>query len=409
MGAQVSQAVASFALQLLAARDLGARGLGLFALLYGGIVLATALSTGFVGDSLTVLDRSQPSIRSGLQRWLLAISAFAGIVGAVVVSVTGLVSWRSALLYAIAMAVFMIEDALRRLLMALLRFWYIVAVDTTSLVVSIAFLAVVRLTGHHLKISDFLVALVLGQIAATVVAVPLLVQSERWIAPWRPAKLREVMSFGVWRGMQQGLRPSTLQIMRTMVVAAAGTVAFGQLEAARVYMAPALLIVQGAGSFLFAMYARTRDLSLRQVMARADRATVALLFVSIGLGALAALGAHALGPLITGGKYALDRRAVFGWAMYAASSAAALPFASLGAVRGRQVRVLLIRALDSSLSVALVALLVFAAHAPLWLAPYGLAVGPFVGAAIIRQRVLRPAALLEESGLVERCPIGEHA
>ncbi len=78
VGAQLSQALASFVLQVLAARLLGASGLGTFALLYGGIIIGTALCTGLVGDSLTVLDRNDPHIRAGLQKLCALVSALAG-------------------------------------------------------------------------------------------------------------------------------------------------------------------------------------------------------------------------------------------------------------------------------------------------------------------------------------------
>src|SRR4051794_32403811 len=55
LGAQVMLALGGFVLQVVATRELGKTGLGTFALLYGAIVMATALSTGLLGDSLIVL------------------------------------------------------------------------------------------------------------------------------------------------------------------------------------------------------------------------------------------------------------------------------------------------------------------------------------------------------------------
>ena len=60
MSGQISQALASFALQVAAAHTMGPAGLGLFAFLFGAIGAATAVSTGMVGDSMTVLDRQKP-------------------------------------------------------------------------------------------------------------------------------------------------------------------------------------------------------------------------------------------------------------------------------------------------------------------------------------------------------------
>ena len=50
---------------------------------YGLLVLATAVCSGLVGDSLTVLDRAEARIRAGLHGWTALISALAGVLGAV--------------------------------------------------------------------------------------------------------------------------------------------------------------------------------------------------------------------------------------------------------------------------------------------------------------------------------------
>ena len=67
IAAQAAQSGAAFVIQVLASRALGADGFATFALLYGAIIMATALTSGLVGDSLTVLNRHDPSIRAGLR------------------------------------------------------------------------------------------------------------------------------------------------------------------------------------------------------------------------------------------------------------------------------------------------------------------------------------------------------
>ena len=122
VAAQGSQSIGSLVLQVLAARGLGAEGLGKFGLLYGTLVVATAIATGFVGDSMTVLDRSRPPIRAALQGWLGLIAT------------SGSHCWPSrsagaldsstlptALAFGAATLVFLFEDAVRRLLMANLK------------------------------------------------------------------------------------------------------------------------------------------------------------------------------------------------------------------------------------------------------------------------------------------------
>ena len=131
---QFTMALAGLGLQVAAARMLGAGGLAVFALVYGALVLATAVCSGMVGDSLTVLDRHDRGVRAGLHVWTLLVCVGAGTVGAVAALVSGLVPVWAGLLLAPACAAFVIEDTLRRLLMATDRYPALPVVDLTSLV-----------------------------------------------------------------------------------------------------------------------------------------------------------------------------------------------------------------------------------------------------------------------------------
>ena len=73
--AQAAQAGIGLLLQILVARLLGIDEYGRFAILYGVVIVATAVVTGLIGDSLVVLERSQRAIRAGLQAMLLITSA----------------------------------------------------------------------------------------------------------------------------------------------------------------------------------------------------------------------------------------------------------------------------------------------------------------------------------------------
>jgi hypothetical protein len=126
------------------------------------------------------------------------------------------------------------------------------------------------------------------------------------------------------------------------------------------------------------------------MLGHADRASVVMAVAAVFLGALATVAAPKLGPLVTGGGYKLSAVAVFGWAIYAASAAAVMPFASLAAVRGRQSLIVGFRVADSVLSLACVWLVLFTLKSDVSWAPYALAVGSFVGGYIIRSRVLKP-------------------
>jgi O-antigen/teichoic acid export membrane protein len=163
--------------------------------------------------------------------------------------------------------------------------------------------------------------------------------------------------------------------------------AVGGLEAARIYMAPAMLVVSGVSSFLFASYAARSDAPLPELVRLADRSVLTLL-CAIGAFCVVAVSLVGwLGPVLTGGKYELSLVTVGGWAAYAASAAAVTPYGQLAAVRGRQVAVLAWRVADSVVSLLAVIVLVNAQSSVVWV-PSVLAGGSLLGGVAIRRFVL---------------------
>src|SRR2546423_4968438 len=173
----MAQALASLVLSIAAARSLGADGLGVYGLVSGGLVLATAVATGLVGDSLTVLDRSAPRLRAGLQLVGFSCAVLAGLVGATVCWAAGLLSWHASALFGLASTAFILEEFLRRLLMASLRFWSVMAVDIACLLTAICWLRLAAAL-TSLDLSQILLALLVSQVVAVVVAVRLLARAE---------------------------------------------------------------------------------------------------------------------------------------------------------------------------------------------------------------------------------------
>ncbi|NEK85478.1 hypothetical protein GCU60_06850 [Blastococcus saxobsidens] len=385
---QAMMALAGLALQVAAARLLGAGGLAVFSLVYGALVLVTAVASGMVGDSLTVLDRHDRSVRAGLHVWTALVSAAAGLAGALAALASDLVPVWAGLLLAPACAAFVVEDTLRRLLMATGRYTALPVVDGTSLVGALAVLGLTGLT-TEITLSTFVVALLVGQVSAAVVAWWLVPTAERPAGPWRRPGLRTVADFGVWRAAAQTVRPGSLTLLRLLLVGTVGAVAYGPLEAARVYTAPMLTLVAGIASFLLPHFVGLRDRPLFLSLRVADRASLGLV---VGIGALgvAALAALPwLGPALTGGGYEVPVVAVVGWTVYAACAALLLPYASLASVHGRQRRVLVLRAVELLSLVGVAALVVLAPHAVAW-APFVLAAGPALTALAVRRSVVVP-------------------
>jgi len=391
IGAQLAQALASLVLSIAAARSLGAEGLGTYGLIYGGLVLTTAIATGLVGDSLTVLERSGTRVRSGLQIVGVSVAGLAGLLGAVVCIAAGLLSWPAAIVFGLGSAAFILEEFLRRTLMASMRFWSVTVVDLTCLGVTAVWLVGAEVLGS-LNMSQILMALLVAQLVAFAVAVRMLPDDERHLAPWRGGDVGAVLRFGGWRAAQQAVRPAMLTAMRILVVIAAGTAAFGELEAARVYTAPTLLVVNGIGGFLFATYAIDKHRPLSALVRKADIGALGLFVGVFAAGAFAALLLPWAGRIVTGGKFPISELAVFGWVVYAATAAVLMPYGSLAAVTGMHVRVFTLRVLESIISLAAVAVVVFAMDAsPSWV-PYAMSVGTIVLGVIIRQFVLLPEA-----------------
>src|SRR5919206_1443491 len=136
---------------------------------------------------------------AGLLVWTALVSTGVGLTGAAAALVSGLVPVWAGLLLGPACAAFVVEDTLRRLLMATGRYRALPAVDLTSLAGALAALGVAGLTGG-VTLAAFVVALLVGQASAAAVAWARVPAEERPRGPWRPPHPRGVASFRVWRG-----------------------------------------------------------------------------------------------------------------------------------------------------------------------------------------------------------------
>jgi O-antigen/teichoic acid export membrane protein len=397
VSAEVIQSATSFLLSLIAVRELGAGDLGVFVLLYNCVVLATSVTTGLIGDSLTVLDRERREVRGGLQVVSLGVAACGGLLAMAITGATGLLDWGLTPLMGLATTVFVLEELIRRMLMASMRFWFVVAVDSTCFVVTLIWLLGFRMVDGELVMRDLLASLFVAQLVGMAVGIVLLPKAEQWWAPMRRSRWQDVLRYGGWRAAQQAVRPSVMAAARVIVIIAVGETLFGQLEAARVY-APAALIVNGAGGFLFASYANRRKDPLRDLIPLADRGTVLLVGLSFGLGAVSIVLMPWLGPIITNDKFDLNGVAVFGWSVYAAATAVIMPYGSLAAVRGRQAAVMGTRVVEAAVSLVSLLLVLGVFGAAVWWAPYAMALGSVSMGLAIRQLILVPSALDEERG-----------
>jgi O-antigen/teichoic acid export membrane protein len=391
IGAQGAQALGSFVLQVLVVRTLGLDGLGKFSILYGVMVLVAGILTGFVGDSLVVLDRHHRPIRSALQQYALGLAALAGLVSAVVAGLSGLITVNQAVWFGIAVALFGLEELTRRVLMANVKFWRVAIIDTSAFLGALVVVGIGALT-HHFSLDLYLIAIAVGQVVAIVLGIILFPQAERYAVALVSGGYGTVAAYGTWRSSQQLLRPALLTVVRTLVTIFAGLAATGLLETGRVYVAPAMLVISGLTSFLFVSYARDKNARVMDQLPRADRAVAALLGVTVVMGLVLVLALPWIGPLLFGTTPQFA--AVLGWLAYTASVSAVTPYGALAAVGGRQALVFAIRLGDTVFSALAVILILALGAAPAY-APIALATGSIAGGLAIRFFILSPAARRE--------------
>ena len=372
-------AVSGLVLQLVAARTLGLTGYGAYVLCFGVLVTVTAVFTGFVGDSLTVLDRFDPRVRSAL-----VTAAAAGIAAGAVLdgAVAGVVDGggvAAGAAFAAATAVWLAREVGRRVLMARLAFWRLVVADSVAVVATLAALTGILLADRSAGLSGIFAAMAVGNAAAALVANALLPRAECRVPAPGVSGLRSVAAFAVWRSLQVGLRPATLVVVRLLVAATGGLAAVGLLEAGRLILAPVQTVVNSAGSVLLSGGAAARRAG-RTASVWTRRAAVLLVGASVAGGLVGAVFAGPVGNLV------IDRPApaglVLGWAGFLAVAAATLPYATEVTVHVRSRTVFAIRFGDSLTAVALVAVLAAAGLGVAWV-PWSMAAAGAVWFAVL--------------------------
>lgn len=384
------QALASFLLQVVAVRDLGASGFGIYALLYNVLVIVAALCSGLVGDSLTVLDRADAAIRHGLV--IVTISAFALTLVSATLGTYAFtdLGFTTASVFAFSTVGFVGALLLKRLLSANLMFWRVVVVDTLIFVATVILIIAWKRVGNGpLQLNSLLAVLFISQFVGVIAAVFLMPTEERK-APIRPgARTLYVLRFGFWRALQQVIRPAALMGFRSLVVLAVGTARFGELEAARTFSSATMLIVNGAASFTLASFSAQQHKPLRDLVRRADISMVLLLggLLPIGVAALVAL--PVAGPVITGGDFDLHFVAVTGWIFYSGVAAMIVPHSSLASVKGHHVLVTVTRIVDLLVSLGVLAFALWVLKLDVDYSPFAMSVGAVLIVILTRQVLVR--------------------
>ncbi len=392
LGAIVSQLIvagSSLLLSLVALRELGAAGLGVFSLLLGVLITVNSVQTGWIGDSLTVLDRFDPGIRRALfQSQWVAVGLIALTTSVIAIQIDG-VDGTAAALFALASVAWSLEETCRRILIARREFWSLVANDSAFAVGSLGLVAIVIASGNDVTIETMILSLLAGGTVAIGLAVVQLPRIELVRGPVEPSRMRELASFAGWRAVQVGLRPGTMAVVRAVVAATAGFAALGALEAARLLIAPVLTVVNGAGVYLLPTYANQvrRGAPFRPTIRRAMFVVGAL---AGAYGVVAVLLRDVLLDTLTNGDTDVSTGAVVSWISFSVAFGVGVPAGSAMVALGHSRRTFAIRAVDAAIGVAAASLLAVAGFVAA--VPAGLAAGAFVGAALLVRALHREPA-----------------
>jgi len=369
VAAQGVTAATSLALQVIAVHTLGLTEFGAFALLLGVLVAASALYTGYVGDSLAVLDRHDAAVRGALVTSALAAWTLAAVAGVCTVLVLRGGEAALVLSYAALLVVWLLRETLRRLLIARQEFTRLLVNDIGYLLATVAALWVLAVAGG-MSLVVLCGAMAIGAVVAVGAGVVGLPRSELRVLTPGLRGMRELAGFASWRAAHATLRPLALLAARVLVGAFFGLAAVGLLEAARLVVAPLQVVLNGAGSYLLPGYAAAER--SREGRPDAGRTAVLLVGGTLVVGAGCAALAGPLGRLITGVD--LPALLVLGWVAYLAVWAAGLPYVSEVVARKLSRPTFTIRLADSLAGLALVVVALLAG-AGMTAVPWLMAVG----------------------------------
>jgi hypothetical protein len=397
----VSQGIvagSSLLLQVVASRR-GAEGLGRFSLLVGVLITLNSVASGWIGDSLTVLDRFEIGVRRALFHYQFLALVIAFGVGFGIGGVVDGVDRGTALWFGAACALWGLEETGRRLLIARRQFWALVVNDASYALGSFGYVFTVVGMGGTITVRHLVIALAVGALTAIVVAAGQLPDRELALPLTVPAKYREVASFAVWRSAQVGLRPGALAAARAVVAVVGGVTAVGQLEGARLVVAPVLTLANGAGVYLLPTY--THAVRERRPFRPRVPLAMAMLVVVCGLyGAVAVVFLDPLSKLLTDGTYEVSLVAVVAWAAFAAGFAGGIPAGNAVVAQGRSRLAFWFRAVDALVGVGVAS--AFAVAHAYRLVPAGLAVGTGVGAVLLLAAIRRSGGAAAGDGPIVR-------
>ncbi|MFD2092786.1 hypothetical protein [Blastococcus deserti] len=307
---QAATSLTNLLVSLAVAALLGPSEFGLYSLAFAALLLATALQTGWVGDTLTVLgERVQVAARW----WQHVVTAAAASIIFPVAILLGM-NRAEGLALSCLTVVWLYEEYGRRRLMAALRFG---SQGVNDLIYgTVTGVAVAGLHGtNKLSVTTVLLAMAAGGCAAVLHAQLLLPRKTRiWSSFGELAFRAEVFRYGVWRSAQAGLGSAQTLAVRYATAAGVSLSALGSLELARLVAAPLMTALAGFASVLLTTTSAEEHLGRRRH--RSGRLTALLTVPTAVYTALVLWQFDAIAKVV-GDGYQPDRWSLAGWLLVA--------------------------------------------------------------------------------------------
>lgn len=341
--AQGISSASNLLVSIYVAKMLGPTALGRFALLFAILLTVVSIQTGWVGDSLTVLTRTDQEIKRGLSvtQWgMMTGGALLGMLLAMAVPSLGVLG---ILAFGVLTAMWQLEEYGRRVFMARLEFLGLAGNDGIYLVTVFCGLIVFRVQGPS-SLAPVLMIMAAGSLAASVASYVVLPPSERlMVSNLRGPGFSAVASYGAWRSAQAGIGTLSGTVLRFLVTTMAGAAALGSIEAARLVVAPLLTLLGASTNLMLPLFARARDrgvLRKNRIMVLAA-ACLSVPCVAYGF-VILALPRQAV-ALVAGPKFVGERVSLAGWIAVAIAVAISTPPAMAVLAEGGSARLFAVR------------------------------------------------------------------
>jgi O-antigen/teichoic acid export membrane protein len=316
------------------ARFLGASALGTYAVLFSTLLLVVALQTSWVGDSLTVLDRRVPSVRSGLECWQLIFTLGGAVIGAAFAAGATKLGASGVFAFSVLVAAWQLEEYGRRLFMARLEFSRLAANDGTYLVAVLLPLMALRVWGN-VTLTGVLWSMAFAAAVAFLAGVLVLPPDERLhLAVADRSQLASVASFGFWRSAQAGMGAASGLTVRVLVAGLGSAAVLGNIEAARLLVAPLFVLLAASSNLLLPLFVELRGSDGSDTAAAMRAATLLLGALSLLYGAIVVAFPRILLPIVAGTRFAVDRVAIGGWVLLALVLAVVAPCITVALANG---------------------------------------------------------------------------